>query len=288
MWEFKEEVASLLPSIGGYSAKFHMRILITGHEGFVGRNLKEGLENNHKILTLEKSESFDDWKDKMRVVVSEPVDVIVHAGAIANTQYQHTDIFLWNAQATKYLFETAILKSSSPYFIFFSTFMVAEAEKDSHQVSYYTWSKLFAEHYIKNNAWDARNWCILRPSVMWGDESGCIGNRSIPYRLASRELEHLFSDWGRDYVHITDVVEAVRTCIKTQPKGIFDLATGILTTNKELASLVKWKDYRVVDNTADVEHKYPIHHISPQRNMIPGWNPIVKIEEELPRLCQSF
>jgi len=84
------------------------------------------------------------------------------------------------------------------------------------------------------------------------------------------------------------VVEAVRTCIKTQPKGIFDWARGILTTKKELASLVKWKDYRVVDNTADVEHKYPIHHISPQRNMIPGWNPIVKIEEELPRLCQSF
>lgn len=265
-----------------------MRILITGHEGFVGRNLKEALENNHKIFTLEKSESFDVWKDKVRAVVSEPVDVIVHSGAISSTQYQHPDIFLWNAQATKHLFEKSILKSNSPYFIFFSTFLVAEAEKDSHQVSYYTWSKLFAEQYIKNNEWDAHNWCILRPGVMWGDESGCIGDRSIPYLLASGELEYLYSDWGRDYVHITDVVDAVRICIKTQLQGIFDLATGTVTTNRELASLVKWKDYRVVDNTADVEHKYPLHHITPQENMIPGWTPIVKIEEELPRLCQSF
>ena len=115
-----------------------MRILITGHEGFVGRNLKVALENNHKILTLEKSESFGDWKDKMQAVVSEPIDVIVHVGAISRTQYQHSDIFLWNAQATKYLFEKAILKSNSPYFIFFSTFLVAEAEKNPHQVSYYT------------------------------------------------------------------------------------------------------------------------------------------------------
>ena len=96
-----------------------MRILITGHEGFVGRNLKEALENNHKIFTLEKSESFDVWKDKVQAVVSEPVDVIVHSGAISSTQYQHPDIFLWNAQATKYLFEKSILKSNSPYFIFF-------------------------------------------------------------------------------------------------------------------------------------------------------------------------
>ena len=196
-----------------------MRILIAGHEGFVGRNLKEALENNHKIFTLEKSESFDVWKDKVQAVVSEPVDVIVHSGAISSTQYQRPDIFLWNAQATKYLFEKSILKSNSPYFIFFSTFLVAEAEKDSHQVSYYTWSKLLAEQYIKNNEWDARNWCILRPCVMWGDESGCIGDRSIPYLLASGELEYLYSDWGRDYVHITDVVEAVQSVSKLNFKG---------------------------------------------------------------------
>lgn len=265
-----------------------MRILITGHEGFVGRNLRNALEDNHEIFTLEKSELFRDWKDKMRAVVSEPVNVVVHAGAIASTQYQDSDIFLWNSQATKHLFEETILKSGSPYFIFFSTSMVTLAEEDSHQVSYYTWSKLFAEQYIKNNAWDAHNWCILRPSVIWGDESGCIGDRSIPYRLASRQLEHLFSDWGRDYIHITDVVEAVRICIKTQLQGTFDLATGTVTTNKELASLVEWKDYRIVNNPADVQHKYPIHHISPRGNMVPGWNPTIKIEEELPRLCQNF
>ena len=65
---------------------------------------------------------------------------------------------------------------------------------------------------------------ILRPGVMWGNEARKNPRyRSVPYRLAAHELEFLLRNWGRNYVHVDDVAEAVKGCLKYKHKGTYSM-----------------------------------------------------------------
>ena len=127
---------------------------------------------------------------------------------------------------------------------------------------------------------------VLRPCVMWGNEEAKVStNGSVPYRLATHNLEYMFRDWARKYVHVSDVVEAVKLCLYNQPRGTFDLAPDHFWTNQQLAELVEWKDYQWIDNPQEVGFKYISSHANrDELPTPPGWAPKILMEEELPRL----
>ena len=147
----------------------------------------------------------------------------------------------------------------------------------------YGWSKAMAENYVQVHLPHAT---ILRPAVMWGNERcKASSNGSIPWRLASHTLEHLIRNWRRKYVHVHDVIEAVKLCLDTRPEGIFDLSPDRYWSNKELSALVDWKGYQWIDDPLKFNFNYINSHESEHELPTPpGWQPTVLIEDELPRL----
>ena len=276
-----------------------MRILLTGDKGFVGVHIRKELEVTHEVVGLEATEQFQDWYDNMNTAMDSNIDAVIHVGAISNNQCQDPDIYLWNSYATYLLAQRARQKSVSRLgmdssvpggsdmctipFILFSSFLVGSTMDDWSTRTPYTWSKVQAEDFVRDCLPHAT---ILRPCVMWGDEAKKVStNGTVPYRLASHDLEYMFQNWVRKYVHVSDVVEAVKLCLYNRPQGTFDLAPDRAWTNQELAELVEWKDYQWIDNPQAVGLRHISSHVNrDELPILPGWEPKVLMEEELPRL----
>ena len=264
-----------------------MRILITGDRGFVGSHICTALEaDGHEIVGLEATPTFREWYDEMYEVMEQDIDAVIHIGAISNNQSKDPDIYLWNSYATFLLAQRVRQKmhSMSPIpFIFFSSFLVGSTMADWSTRTPYSWSKAQAENFVRVYLPHAT---ILRPAVMWGNEQNKQAHQgSVPWRLAAHNLEYLLRNWNRKYVHIADVIAAVKLCLENRPKGTFDLAPDYFWSNEELAKLVEWKGYEWADNPLNVGFNYISSHESrDELPTPPGWAPKVLMEEELPRL----
>ena len=263
-----------------------MKILVTGNEGFVGSHIQASLEAaGHKIIGLEAKGSFREWYDEMRSILDRNIDAIIHVGGIADNQYTDSDIYLWNSYAS-FLLAKSVRDRSIP-FICFSTFLVESTKSDWNARTPYSWSKVVAEDVVTSVLPSA---IILRPGIMWGDEKlKNPASYSIPYRLASHTIQHLFRNWVRGYVHVNDVINAVQICLRDQPQGIFCVASEYLS-NEELADCINWTGYEWVEDPQSVGMKFvSTHRISDRgsRPMLPGWKPELFLSEELPRL-ESF
>ena len=104
-----------------------MRILITGHKGFIGREILKSYESDgcHVIYTLESNDDFSRWlkwdldkalnpMDNSVHLGPVPLDLIIHAGALNNNQYTGSDIYLWNSDATYFIAYAICLLYTSP------------------------------------------------------------------------------------------------------------------------------------------------------------------------------
>lgn len=264
-----------------------MRILVTGNEGFVGSHIQASLESDgHTVVGLEVQPTFKEWIAEMHNVVDSGIDGVVHAGAIPYNQSKDPMLFLWNAHASYLLARQVMVKTSTRLpFIFFSTFLVSSTKDNWEERTPYAWSKVFAEQYI-------RQWMpyatILRPVVQWGDEwRKSPESRSVPYQLATRQLENLFRNWGRSYVHIDDVCHAVKICLSNRPQGVFELHTEH-KTNEELAEIVKWTGYKWVgDPVKDLGYIPTFHREINIAPILPNWKPRIYLKDELPRMEQE-
>ena len=263
-----------------------MRILITGNEGFVGNHIQKALERDNEIVGLEAKPTFREWYNEMYEIMDTPIDAVIHIGAISENQSERTDIYLWNSYATFLLAQRVRQRMnslSSIPFIFFSSYLVESTMDDWETRSPYTWSKAQAETLVRECLPHAT---ILRPGVMWGNEARKNPRyRSVPYRLAAHELEFLLRNWGRNYVHVDDVAEAVKGCLKYKHKGTYSMMGDHVWLNEDLAPFVEWKGYEWTDNPSDLNLSYVNSHVKTRVSpSVPGWEPQVVMKEALPAL----
>lgn len=261
-----------------------MRILLTGNKGFVGSHLQKALTaDGHSVLGMEADCSFDEWLGRFAKSKCDDrlhrLDAVLHVGAISENQSDNPEIYLWNSYGTFVLAKFIKERYGDRIpFIFFSTYIIESTEHNWKLRSPYVWSKVQAEQYVQIHLSHAT---ILRPGVMWGEETNKNPKyRTVPYMLSTRTLKKMYRGWGRNYVHVSDVIRAVNHCLETRPSGIYSMMGDKIWMNEELAELIDWKGYEVVD----LDLKYQIPHFDKvETPQIPGWEPAKCMETELGR-----
>lgn len=236
-----------------------MNVLITGHEGFVGREFCRQLDG-HTIVGID----LKNGDDCRRFFANNDTrfDLVVHLAAVVGGRMKidgaplevatdlaiDSDMFQWamRTRPSRIIY----FSSSAAYPINIQTreFHRAQHEDDIDLADVrtpdqtYGWAKLTGEILAKYATEAGLKVHIFRPF------SGYGGDQDLDYPFPSFIARALrrddpFEIWGdgthqRDFIHIRDVVGAVLEAVRQDVQGPTNLGWGRATSFNELAEMV--------------------------------------------------
>ncbi len=248
-------------------------VFLTGNRGYIGGHLSRAYP---PAKTLDEDKCFQRWETlfaKTRDSI-EQATMIIHCGAIADAFYQNPDIFKWNYEATKQIADVA--RQENTFLIFISSCAAIAPN------SLYGWSKRVAEDYIQANN---KKYCILRLYNVYGAEDHRPPEKhSVPEKLMRRTLRYVFYPFRRDYIHVEDVVRAVRYVEELNITGTYDVGTGQAVEVKELAKLTDGGFYTETTAAAVLGENHPPLKLQARpKYMLPGFKPVRDVFSEFVR-----
>lgn len=206
-----------------------MKILLTGHKGFIGSHMLNAL-NQHEVTTFE-------WGEKWPVV--RDVDWVIHIGGISSTTEQNYQKILrqnyefsvWLFEECKYHKVNMQYSSSASVYGLESTFR--EDEKLDPK-TYYAESKRLFEDYAKkytngNIVQGFRYFNVYGPE---GEEHK--GSQASPFMQFKKQAETLgkikvfknSENYHRDFIHVSQVVDIHLKFLQVSESGIWNVGTG--------------------------------------------------------------
>ena len=191
-----------------------MKILVTGHRGFIGSELVKRLKRNNQIIGFDIKDGDD--QNLLTCNFKEEFDLIIHLAGKSGVRESLQDpasYWMNNVEASRRLFEryegTRILyaSSSSAY----------EPDLNPYAASKYILEEL-AERY------NAGTMLGMRFHTVYSDS--CPRENMFFNKLHNGTLEYVTKHY-RDFVHIEDVLDAIEILIeKDHVNGVIDIGTG--------------------------------------------------------------
>jgi ADP-L-glycero-D-manno-heptose 6-epimerase len=208
-----------------------MKILLTGHRGFIGSHMFRALEaHGHDV-------SVYDWGDILPSVLEQ--DWVIHMGAISSTTERDVEkVMQQNVDFTQQLYEACHTfgvnfqySSSASVYGLVSTFR-EDAEVDPRTP--YAWSKYLTERYIQRHPMGARAQIFRYFNVYGPEGEEHKGKQASPYAQFKRQAEEtgriqVFegSDrFLRDFVPVSKIVETHLKFLTVKESGIWNVGTG--------------------------------------------------------------
>lgn len=283
-----------------------MKILITGHKGFVGRNFYENLymEHRHDILGIDIKDGYD--CRSFFKVSQEQYDLVIHCAAIVGGRENIegrplavADNFSIDSEFFQWCLRTKPKKvvyfsSSAAY----PTWMQTEAYPDKKLVEdeidlqffdgapdmTYGWSKMVGEYLASF----VDNVYVFRPFSGYGTDQD-LTYPFPAYISRAMKKEDPFEVWGpgtqtRDFIHISDIYGAVMAAIKNDVKGPINLGWGRETSFLQLAEMVTY--YAGYNPEIVTRPEKPVgcmHRVSDATKMWSFYTPKVTLEEGIER-----
>ena len=230
------------------------KILLTGINGFVGRNLVISLENKYEIYGLDiasnKNKSIREtymWKEFDKIP---HIDSIIHlAGKAHDLKNISNDkeYFNINLGLTKKIFDY-FMKSSATKFIFFSS-VKAVADKVEgiltednipNPLTAYGKSKLEAEKYISNNKLpNNKKVYILRPCMIHG--LGNKGNLNLLYKFVHKGIPYPLSAYKnqRSLLSIDNLSFIINDLLqKDISSGVYNVCDNEPLSTEEIVKII--------------------------------------------------
>lgn len=236
-----------------------MKILITGHKGFVGNYFIEKYQE-HDIVGIDIKQG-NDARDFFKVNDTK-FDLVIHLAAIVGGRQtiENSPISVAVDLSIDAEFFGWCLRTRPEHIIYFSSSAAYPIEYQYRNSGIklkedmidldnikspdltYGWSKLTGEYLAKFVANAGINTTIFRPFSGYGTDQ----DLSYPFPSFIRrgiEKQDPFTIWGdgtqvRDFVHIRDIIEAVDVCVQNKIVGTYNLGNGIETSFNDLAQIV--------------------------------------------------
>lgn len=218
-----------------------MKILITGHEGFIGKNLAPFLDKENDLFGYEwNPESLPDVSD---------YDWVIHLGAISSTTERDVDkVMLQNYEFSKWLFNQC--NTNGVNFQYASSASVYGTNTDFNEdapkqpQSYYATSKYLFDRWVMQQ----EHKIIVqgfRYFNVYGQFEDHKGDQASPvtkfFNQAKTGTITLFENsdnYKRDFIYVGDCCNIHRYMLTTTETGIYNIGTGIATSFQTIGELV--------------------------------------------------
>ena len=278
------------------------KILVTGANGFVGSFLCKALkELQHEVIELTSSDG--DIIDPMTWENIPAAEVVIHLAAktFVPASWKNPELFLQtNTLGTVLALEYC--RKHGARMVFISSYLYGNPASlpinELAPISIpnpYALSKKAAEDYCRFYAESFKvNMVIIRPFNLYG--FGQSNNFLIPeiilQVLNSNEVHIKDLEPKRDYIYITDFIEAIIKCIDAHRFEIYNIGSGIsysvgeiiqmiqdiCSTNLPVISSVEKRPAEIMDTIAD---------ISKAKELL-NWIPKTSMQEGLSLIVQQF
>ena len=195
-----------------------MKILITGHKGFIGQQLLKRLQDKNSVIGID----LKDGNDLLSCVFPNDIDLVIHlAGKSGVRESLKNPSAYWqnNIEASKRLFDAyknRILYASS------------SSQYEPHLNPYAA-----SKHILESLAGCYTNTLGMRFHTVYNDNAreGMFFDK-----LKKGQLEYV-TNHTRDFLHIDDCLDAIEILIKNPDfKGTVDIGSGYSTVVRELVS----------------------------------------------------
>jgi len=273
-----------------------MKILITGSEGFVGKYFKRKLQD-HDLTCIDIKKGVD-CRAFFKVVDTQ-YDLVIHLAAIvggresiegrplavADNLSIDSEFFQWCLKTQPH--KVVYFSSSAAYPINFQVWpetRLKESDIDNGFVGTpdmtYGWSKLTGEYLAQF----VENVHIFRPfsGYAWDQDS------TYPFPMYVTRALHKkqeFEVWGpgtqtRDFIHMTDVVNAVMVAVEENVQGPTNLGWGRSTSFLELAKMsMDEVGYQQTIVTRPDKPVGCMHRVSNNTKLLSFYTPKITLEQ---------
>lgn len=212
------------------------KILVTGHNGFIGRHLvNTSIEKKMVILACSRTSSLSDkYKticidlsdiNAIKAIEKHQFDAIIHLAAngnIANCEKEPIQTTKINVDAAKFLVDLA--KKRQIPFVFTSTDQVFDGKKGNYSIHdipqpihEYGRQKKAVEDYIQKQY---PKGVIFRLSLVLGEDGGFV--KFLKEQLIQKKEQTLFVDEIRNAIKIEELVPKIIKGLKL-PGGIYHI-----------------------------------------------------------------
>jgi UDP-glucose 4-epimerase len=226
------------------------KILITGNSGYIGSHLCKMLNEEYEIIGLDINKPLFNIKKHLLNDIKKPLpkikdkfDAVIHLAAVVNvgeSERVPTDYYMTNLIGTLNILNWV----KTDNFIFASTGAAEKCE------SAYGTSKKAAEDCIKEFCnFTNLPYTIFRFYNVIGSDGFVPTNQDgLMYNLLNAKDTGKFTVFGedydtrdgtciRDYVHVNEICDAIRTAIEKPSNSIENLGHGVGFSVKEMVSL---------------------------------------------------
>ena len=237
------------------------KILITGNSGYIGSHFSKMLADSYEVygldINLPQTDCLKDWYNidiRKLFTIDQEFDAVIHLAALVNvgeSEQQPISYYITNLNGTM----NVINKIKTKNFIFASTGAAAGCE------SAYGISKRAAEDVVREycTIHNPKDYTIFRfYNVIGSDGFAPTNPDGLMYNLMKAKEKGEFTIFGndydtrdgtciRDYVHVNEICDALRSAIEKPSNQIECLGHGVGYTVAELVN-----KFREVNNIPNI------------------------------------
>ena len=237
------------------------KVLITGNSGYIGSHLSKMLADSYEVYGLDinvpQTDRLKDWYNidiRKLFTIDQEFDAVIHLAALVNvgeSEQQPISYYITNLNGTM----NVINKIKTKNFIFASTGAAAGCE------SAYGISKRAAEDVVREycTIHNPKDYTIFRfYNVIGSDGFAPTNPDGLMYNLMKAKEKGEFTIFGndydtrdgtciRDYVHVNEICDALRSAIEKPSNQIECLGHGVGYTVAELVN-----KFREVNNIPNI------------------------------------
>lgn len=233
-----------------------MRILITGHRGFIGRHVFEHLSKQHDCVGIDLKDGVDLYDCPLP-----EVDAVIHLAGLAGVRKSFSDPeSYWrnNVEVSKQLFNH-----------YGHTTYIAYASSSSAKQWFnnpYATTKKVIETIAPPRS------CGMRFHTVYGVDS----RPDMMYDMLVTGRATYATNHVRDFTHVSDVVSAIECILDYKMVGIVDVGTGRPVSVVDLVSAAG-QCLPIAHTTGEAEYT----KADPKLLLSCGWKPTKNVLEQI-------
>ncbi len=281
-----------------------MRILVIGNSGFLGSYLTKELDHfGYDWLPFDISLGQDICNPEHFNSIKEKVDAVVHLASMTFVPDSYNNpysFFHINSEGTLNTLE--FCRKNKAKLVYISSYVYGIPQyspiDENHPLDAfnpYCGSKLISENLCQyyNKFWNVPI-VILRPFNLYGyGQNNLFLISQIVEQARNGHIIVKDTSPKRDFIYVTDVVDAIIKSIEFQTNGfdIFNVGTGVSHAVQDVINIVTSKIGNIKVSSENITRKNEVPdtvaNISKIRNIL-GWNPKIDLQTGLTLMIEKY